>query len=194
MKKKYSYTRFMIIAFFLLTVFLFVFCYFLYRSDDTVSNATILVSYSPNSSLTVDSSMPVTDAVGKQLSFTADQKKYGYMEFSISSNMERVDSVTYEIYLKEVEENSNLPSDYVKVYLTDGKTDLALDGYQGNSVPTYQSLKVANSDPGSKRIYSGILKKDEVKNFKLRVWLKDTYPITTKTRNFEGILYVKVID
>lgn len=157
-------------------------------------NATVVFSYSDDSSmLLMDSSMPITDTVGKKLSFTPNQVKHGYSEFSISANMEGIDKIHYEIYAKNIGVSTELPTDYVKLYLTNADNDQPLEGFD-NFVPTYRDLKVAVSDPAGKKIYSGILEKGEIKNFRLRMWLADTYPITAEVRNFGILLYVKVIN
>lgn len=196
-KKKYNHATILIfITLILFALCTFIGCLFLYfhGDDSSFKKATLLFSSSTSSEITVDSSMPITDTLGKQLTFEENQTKYGYSEFSISANMEGMDSIRYEIYAVPVGVALELPKDYVKVYLTEGKKDLPVDGYAGSVVPTYYDLKVATSDPAAKKIYSGVLKKNEVKNFKLRVWLSDIYPITTEYRNFTFHLYVKVID
>lgn len=196
-KKGINTTLFIAIGLVLFAFGSFTGCLFLYFHGEgtTEKNAAIILSYSnQSSSLMVDSSMPITDAVGKKLDFNSNQTKYGYSEFSLSANMEGMDSVKYEIYAIPVGVAAELPSNYVKVYLTNLDNDKPLEGYDGKSVPTYQDLRIAASDPAGKKIYSGVLKKDEVKFFRLRMWLMDTYPITTEIRSFGISLYVKVID
>lgn len=189
-------TVFMFIALILLAICVFTGCLLLYfhGNNDLSKKATVLFSYSPNSSkLVIDSSMPITDQLGKELTFNPNQSKYGYSEFSISSNMEGMESINYEIYAKNIGVAVELPTDYVKIYLTDGNTDVAAFGYE-QRVPTYRDLKIATSDPAGKKIYAGSLKKGETANFKLRMWLSDAYPITTEVRSFGILLYVKVVD
>lgn len=196
-KKGANSTLFIGIGLILLALCSFTGCLFLYfhGQDSATKNAAIIFSYSnQSSSLMVDSSMPITDAVGKKLDFNSNQTKYGYSEFSLSANMEGTNSVKYEIYAIPVGVAAELPSNYIKVYLTDLEDDKPLDGYDGNNVPTYHDLRVATSDPAGKKIYSGILNKDEVEDFRLRMWLMDTYPITTEIRSFGISLYVKVKD
>lgn len=189
-------TLFISVILILVAIVVFVLCLFLYFSSNVsvTKNVTLVFSYSENSGeLVVDNSMPITDSVGKQLDFSIDQTKYGYSEFSIFANMEGLKFIDYEIYAIPVGVALELPTSYVKVYLTDGENDLPVDGYR-KLVPTYSELKVAQSDPAGKKIYSGTLKKDEIKKFRLRTWLADTYPITTDMRSFKMLLYIKVID
>lgn len=195
---KFSHHRtlFILVILILVAIFSFILCLFLYFSGNASDNknATLIFSYSENAGeLVVDNSMPITDTVGKQLDFSLNQTKYGYSEFSISANMEGLKSIDYEIYAIPVGVALELPTSYVKVYLTDGENDLPVDGYR-DLVPTYRDLKISQSDPAGKKIYSGTLEKDETKEFRLRMWLADTYPITTDARSFKMLLYVKVID
>ena len=195
-RKHGSSTLFISISLILLSICVFIGCLFLYfHSNDAASkNATIIFSSSDDSSLlTMDSSMPVTDAIGKQLSFTPNQTKHGYSEFSISSNMEGMDEIKYEIYAKNIGVSTEIATNYVKLYLTDADTDQPVEGFN-QKVPTYRDLKVAVSNPAGKKIYTGVLKKGETKNFRLRMWLADTYPITEEVRSFGILLYVKVIN
>lgn len=195
--KHINSTVFIGICLILLAICSFTVCLFLYfhGRDSALQNATIVFSYSDNSSkLMIDSSMPITDAIGKKLDYIPDQEKYGYSEFSVFANMQGMDSVQYEIYAKPVGVAVELPTNYVKLYLTDLDKDVPVDGYDGGVVPTYKDLKVANTDPGAKKVYSGTLKKNETQRFRLRIWLADTYPITTEISSFGVLLYVNIID
>lgn len=197
MKSSYKKSTLYIFIFLVLfAICTFISCLFLYfhERDLMNRNATIVFAFSDNSSkLLLDSSMPITDVVGRQLNFTPNQIKHGYSEFSISSSMEQMDSINYEIYAKSIGVAAELPTDYVKIYLTDADTDQPLSGYEGDVVPTYHDLKVSSFDPAGKKIYGGILKNGESENFRLRLWLADTYPITSEIRSFGILLYVKVV-
>lgn len=197
MNGRYNHkSLFIFIALILLAICTFTGCLFLYfRGNDGASkNATILVSYANQSSeLTVDSSMPVTVAIGKKLEYTPDQTKYGYSEFSLETNMNGVKSLNYEIYAVPLGVAVLLPTDYVRMYLTDGDNDLPLLGYQ-DDIPTYRELKISESNADGKQLYVGTLKKGEKKNFKLRMWLDESYPITPEIKSFKIALFVKVVD
>ena len=136
-KKHISPTLFISISLILLSICVFIGCLFLYfhSNDSSSKNATIIFSSSDDSSLLMmDSSMPVTDAIGKNLSFTENQTKYGYSDFSISANMEEIDKIHYEIYAKVKEGENTIPSDYVKVYLTD-VFNIIIKSFSRNLIP-----------------------------------------------------------
>lgn len=180
---------------FIIVICILITCFFLYvhEKDNVGKSATVVFSYSDDASkLFMNNSTPITDEVGRNITFL-NTNQYAYTEFSISSNMIGVDEVKYEIYAKNIGVAVEIPHRYVKLYLTDGDTDLPLKRFDATKVPTFKDLAVSVSDPSAKQIYSGTLTKDEVKNFKLRMWLTDTYPITTETRNFGILLYVRVI-
>lgn len=183
-----------IVVFIAICIFFVCLFFYFHTNKVDIKNATLVFSYSEHSSsLVVDNSMPITDAVGKQLAFCSNQDKYAYSEFSISANMNGLNSINYEIYAIPVGVALELPSDYVKIYLTSGTSDLALEGYREN-IPTYRDLKVSKMNPAGKKIYSGTLSNSEVKSFRLRMWLADTYPITMENRSFKILLYIKVMD
>lgn len=168
----------------------FIGCLLLYKNNDTsLKNATIVLTMDASSPIAIDNSMPITDALGKELTYAADQTKYGYREFSLSSNLEGLDEVDYEIYVRKIGVPLELSDRYVKVYLTDEDNQAVSE-----EVSTFDQLKVSESDPSGRQLYTGTLKKDEEQNFKLRVWLKDTYPIMVEVRSFAMKIYVKVID
>ena len=100
-KLTHNNTLFISVVLVLIAIFSLIFCLFLYfyNNKQDIKNATLILSYSDNSSdLVVDNSMPITDVVGKQLTFTPNQTKYGYSEFTVSANFDGMKSIDYEIY------------------------------------------------------------------------------------------------
>lgn len=181
---------------FVIVICILITCFFLYfyEKNNVGKSATVVFSYSDDASkLFMNNSTPITDEVGRNITFL-NTNQYAYTEFSISSSMMGVDEVKYEIYAKNIGVAVEIPHRYVKLYLTDGDTDLPLEGFDTSRIPSFKDLAVSTIDPSAKKIHSGTLTKDEVKNFKLRMWLTDTYPITTEIRNFGVLLYVRVID
>lgn len=132
----------------------------------------------------------LTDSAGKLL--TTDNNKIGttgYIEFEVKSTVD--EKVKYEIYLNKENADPELPVKFIKVYLTD-ENDVALNGYNVSNIPTYYDLRVSDIDPSGKLLYSGTLKDKNSKKFRLRMWVSDTYEITSDTKIFSTILNVKV--
>ena len=99
--------------------------------------------------------------------------------------------VKYEIYLTKNDLENEVPVKFVKVYLTD-ENDVPIGNFKDSRLLTYYELKVAESDPSGKLLYSGTLKGQESKKYKLRMWVADTYELTTDARVFSVELNVKV--
>lgn len=110
-------------------------------------------------------------------------------DFDVASNYD--EDVYFEIYLSEYLFN-NLDSKYIKVYLENRETGEAINLVKG-LVPTYYDLLVSSSNSNAKRLYYGLIKGKEIKKYRLRVWLSDSYPLNAdKTEYFNMKLHVKV--
>lgn len=170
-------------------------CYFIYYTATQEKSADIVFTYSnKNNDIEIDNSSPITDELGKQIEFTPDILKTGYAEISVSANMVGMSSIDYEIVAKDISSVNEISANYIKIYLTDADTDKPLSGYTERNISSFKDFKVAATDPGAKRLFAGKLKKGEVKNFRLRMWLADTYTINNELRNFKINLKVNVID
>ena len=147
------------------------------------------VSYSSDNKFIISNTLPMTDAVGKLIS--SDSNKVGttgYLEFEVKSNIN--DKFKYEVYLTKDDVNNEVPTKYVKVYLTD-EDDKVIFGFDKSNVLTYYDLKDAKNVNG-KLLYSGTLDGKECKKFKLRMWVADTYALTTDVNMFSVKLNVKI--
>lgn len=110
-------------------------------------------------------------------------------DFDVTSNYD--EDVYFEIYLSEYLFN-NLDSRYVKVYLENRDTGESINLVKG-FVPTYYDLLVSSSNSNAKRLYYGLIKGKEIKKYRLRVWLSDSYPLSAdETEYFNMKLHVKV--
>ena len=137
--------------------------------------------------------MPMSDVVGKTITATDVENGItrGQFDFSVSATTSSSSIINYEIYATDETVTNGLDAQYVKVYLTDGTTDEAIAGYE-NTVPTYDTLSDATMDTG-KLLYSGNFTSSGTKNFKLRMRVKDTYPITEESKTFTMKVNVKAI-
>ena len=110
-------------------------------------------------------------------------------DFDVASNYD--EDVYFEIYLSEYLFN-NLDSKYIKIYLENRETGEAINLVKG-LVPTYYDLLVSSSNSNAKRLYYGLIKGKEIKKYRLRVWLSDSYPLNANETEYCNMkLHVKV--
>ena len=124
-------------------------------TENTITTGGITFTYNDEKpEINIVNAQPMTDAAGKSIvAVDTDQGIIqGYFDFSVSGEIIGTLPLTYEVY-GTLEENSTLDPDYVKVFLTDGSSEVPLAGYDGASMPLYGSLPQATSDPLGKRLY-----------------------------------------
>lgn len=139
------------------------------EKENVIKSGYISFNYveSDTNIISIDNALPMSDREGKM-----QQCSNCMFDFSISATYRGVKTIKYDIYATETEQN-DLPSEYLKIYLTDQK-DQAVPGYD-IEVPTYADLINFNSS-GDKLLYSSELKTSgEYRNFRLRVWLSSEY-------------------
>ena len=144
-----------------------------------------------NSDIVVSNSLPMTDVVGKTISIdNCIVGTTGYVEFEVKSMVD--DKVKYEIYLTTESVNESIPLKFIKVFLSDEK-DNALGYFDNDKLPTYYDLRLSTNDPSGRLIYSGYLSDKEKDKFKLRMWVADTYELTSNIKSFSVKLHVKIM-
>lgn len=175
-------TLVLLIVIFFAAVFIFKYK-FSSSSILTKSSNAVSLEFIEDNAISITNMLPVTDEVGKRIQSTADKDGVqGYFDFVVKSNVK--EKVNFEVYLTKTNVEKEIEANYIKVYLTDSKTDVALDGYNRNKIPTYFDLRVAANDPGGKQIYTGTLENYSSKNFRLRMWLSDSYVISSEEKGF----------
>ena len=160
--------------------------YFVYNKDIgtvTLNTGDISIDLSGiNGNKTLTNVVPLFDIDGKT---TSD-----YFDFTVNSTVD-TEKIYYEVYLLPKNTNT-LDTSYLKVYLTDQSDN------QINGVRLYNSLKESTKENG-KVIYQGVVElnndytsKNESKDFRLRLWLDESYTEqTSKTFEFDIYLYAK---
>lgn len=139
------------------------------------------------------SKLPLTDESAKQLSIENIQPGIiGYASFSVKLDSDAKKSFEYEIYLEDMADENIFNYDYVKVYLTDDE-EKPYDQFSGNKVPTYKDLRVSLNEPNKRLLYSGVINSSEIKKFKLRIWVADTYVLNDIEKEFKGKISIKTI-
>lgn len=159
--------------------------------DFTNSNDVKLVC--DNNKISISNVLPLTDVSGKILNIdSVDSKILDGLDFSIEGTGNKKKSIDYEIYLVGISLENSINPTYVKVYLTD-KKGKPFNLYNTNVVPTYKSLRVSDTKADAKVIYAGSIKGGEKKEFKIRIWLDDSYFISDSKQQFSAIINVRKV-
>ena len=132
-----------------------------------------------------DGLIPVSDA----WKYMRMQLAGATFDFNISSNV--LEKVKYEIVLKSDDSLSTINDRFVKIYVTDDNDKPINDFYSG-MVPTFYDLKVSETDPGAKVIYSGVLKNKNVSKIRVRMWVADNHEISFNSLVFSTKLDVNI--
>lgn len=179
-------------------VFLFVFFmllgYFYTSNRNHLKRAYVLEeNYVETNNVYLNSSFPVSDALGKVYKGDADDSKQVLKEFTYKN--EYSTDINYQVYLKKNSKCSGkneIGNEFVNLYLTDSN-DNALNGFTNNKLPTYSSLSVIDDLPDSKLLYSGIIKSNSSMKFKLRAWVSDLYSLGNDNKCISFDIYVRSI-
>lgn len=179
-------------------VFLFVFFmllgYFYTSNRNNLKRAYVLgENYVETNNVYLNSSFPVSDALGKVYKGDADDAKQVLKEFTYKN--EYSTDINYQVYLKKNSKCSGkneIGNEFVNLYLTDSN-DNALNGFTNNKLPTYSSLSVIDDLPDSKLLYSGIIKSNSSMKFKLRAWVSDLYSLGSDNKCISFDIYVRSI-
>ena len=151
------------------------------------------VLFSGQEEVKILSKLPITDASAKELDISNIQSDIiGYSEFSLELKTGASDEAQYEIYLTDVTGGDVFKYDYVKVYLTD-ENDNPYKQFGGNKVPSYTDMRISLNDPEKRILLAGTIRPSEVKKFKLRIWVADTYVLDNNEKEFKGRISVKTI-
>ncbi len=165
---------------------------------NTISTGTISFSYNETSNgISITNAQPMTDAAGKVLvaSDTANGINQGYFDFNVTGSMSGNNAITYEVY-GTVDSGSTMDANFIKVYLTDGgATETPMAGYDGAVVPVYESLPTSSSNPNGKRLYTASFTGGNIsQNFRLRLWVADTYTLADTSKTFTMRVNVSATD
>lgn len=179
-------------------VFLFIFFmllgYFYTSNRNNSKRAYVLEeNYVETNNVYLNSSFPISDALGKVYKGDADDSKQVLKEFTYK-NEYSID-INYQVYLKKNSKCSGkneIGNEFVNLYLTDSN-DNALNGFTNNKLPTYSSLSVIDDLPDSKLLYSGIIKSNSSMKFKLRAWVSDLYSLGNDNKCISFDIYVRSI-
>lgn len=169
---------------------LFFFKSHFFNGSPKVDNDSISLYCTDQGRVSITNKLPLTDNVGRRIELNDEHRDIqGYLECTLQSNSSA--KLDYELYLLKDLGEGLIDANYIKIYLSDD-FDVAMEGYDKNAVPTYASLKVADSDPAGARLYTGSLKGREKITLKLRMWVADSYVITDEIKKFGIVLKAKI--
>lgn len=163
-----------------LSIFCFVFLY----NNRNSSKGNVSFTNDSITYINLSNFSPISDSLGKKISVDDN----GFLSFSVFSS--RKTNTKYEIYLKPVINSNTISLDYVKFYLTDGKTDNSLL----NKVGVIGKLDNSSLNDNYKVLYTGVLRENEILSFNFRVWVADTYSVTNMDKNLEFVVGVRPLE
>ena len=172
-------------------VFFFLVIIVIGLTKDKFNSNSNSVSLTGTNSIHISNKLPLTDESGRTLDASnVDDDILNEIAFSVESTGDKNISSNYEVYLESDENDDTIDPNYVKVYLTDGDGK-AFKDYSGNEVMTYRNLRVSKSSASGKLLYSGTIFGNQKQEFKLRLWLDETYFLSDTKKEFNGIIKVK---
>ena len=172
-------------------VFFFLVIIVIGLTKDKFNSNSNSVSLTGTNSIHISNKLPLTDESGRTLDASnVDDDILNEIAFSVESTGDKNISSNYEVYLESDENDDTIDPNYVKVYLTDGD-EKAFKDYSGNEVMTYRNLRVSKSSASGKLLYSGTIFGNQKQEFKLRLWLDETYFLSDTKKEFNGIIKVK---
>ena len=172
-------------------VFFFLVIIVIGLTKDKFNSNSNSVSSTGTNSIHISNKLPLTDESGRTLDASnVDDDILNEIAFSVESTGDKNISSNYEVYLESDENDDTIDPNYVKVYLTDGDGK-AFKDYSGNEVMTYRNLRVSKSSASGKLLYSGTIFGNQKQEFKLRLWLDETYFLSDTKKEFNGIIKVK---
>lgn len=172
-------------------VFFFLVIIVIGLTKDKFNSNSNSVSLTGTNSIHISNKLPLTDESGRTLDASnVDDDILNEIAFSVESTGDKKIASNYEVYLESDENDDTIDPNYVKVYLTDGDGK-AFKDYSGNEVMTYRNLRVSKSSASGKLLYSGTIFGNQKQEFKLRLWLDETYFLSDTKKEFNGIIKVK---
>ncbi len=156
--------------------------YFVYNKD--IGNVSLNAGEISLNLSDISGNLALTGAIPK--SDNDGKISIDYIDFTVDATVD-TEKIYYEIYILPKSGNT-LDTSYLKTYLTDQNDVMISD------VTKYSNL--SNYESNGKIIYKGLINlnsnnttKTETKDFRLRLWLDETYQ-ETMSKTFEFDIYV----
>ena len=148
--------------------------------ENTISSGTISMTYTEGTAISINNAMPMTDAAGKVLSGTGQ-----VFTFTVGATISGTATVSYEI--AAIKKSGTIADSNIRLYLEKSTTGASGTFSQSFAPGPFVARTTAgpNGAPvGSMILESGTFTTTKTNDYKLRMWLKDTAPITGTSQNY----------
>ena len=159
---------------------------------NTITTGTITMSYNETTNgINLTDALPTTDEVGMAM---ADENQY--FDFTVSATITGTTTINYAI--SATKEESTIPDNGVKVYLTDmDNSDNPVDDYATpkkiSELTTATDSEDSGTPEGQYILHTGTYSATDTEHYRLRMWVADDYaaPSTTQTYKLRVNVYGK---
>ena len=165
----------------ILAIIVVILCLSLYFLSSKNSDSEIETSFLTQSSVEIESVLPVGDLLGKKFNGTGTQDGVqGYIEFSVKNPEKETKVIDILLNVKDVDQKI-IKDNYIKVYLTDFD-DKPYKGFEKNRVPSVMDFSSLAENPKYRVVYEFKLAGGKEMNFRLRSWLADSYIVSQENK------------
>lgn len=153
--------------------------------ENKITTGAISMSYSnPANGIDITDAQPVSDATGK-----AYDGENEYFDFSVSATISGTATINWVITATTTEATT-LKDNYVKVYLTDkGSANDQDDQILAPTLVSNLTKTEADNDAGAPEdqyiLHSGTYSATTTDNYRLRMWIADTFPGTQSSETYK---------
>ena len=187
--KKYNLKSILLLVLGIVCVFILVAYSIVFIKNEFFSvNESDVTLSSNNNIVLIKDNLSINDEYGKEIT-DSNANTFGFIEFEVVNHT--TEKRNFQVYLTE-SPNSNINPNYIKLYLTD-TANKPLSFYAESKLPSYVDLNYLMNKPNSKLLYSGVLNGEESKNYRLRVWLTDSYVVENSDKVFQFVIDARAV-
>lgn len=181
MKKTIDIKFVFLFVFSILVLILFLGVLYFYRYIGDSSQ----VKLTSDTNCSIENKVPVSDSIALSVDINeVDNNVVSETQIQLESLGSINDTFKYELFLIEQNDDMRINANYVKICLFDDNGNV-INYINNNEIPTFSDLKVSSSFASARRVYIGNIKGNEIKKFRLRIWLADDYFVGSDLRSFE---------
>ena len=179
---------------FIITILFFVFAIGAYVLKDFLYNSSkdsLTIKSSDNLEIILNNNLPLSDKLALQNNKdTVSGDIFKNIQFEVINTHKG--SLDFELYLTKEERENEINGKYIKLFLAKANGDI-INGFDFNSVPSYDKLNAIDDLPGSRILYRGTIKGNCTERFDFKTWISDRYRNFDKDEEFVYKIGVRVI-